>query len=324
VAAVENQKLFGRPDHHREHRHHGSSAGLSVSDISGGSSSGSSPRPEYRYHTPTESMSSNGSSYASDIRTASSVSTPPLSGSPERVAQKLAAAAAAAAAAADGPPSGLKLDVHAATQQSHAEEGSGLNRADGGYRDRPSISGVERARFADATVLSPQTYVSEASFSRRGGGSSSSSNSNSNGSGQAAKSIARGMSGSTSSDSRRPSEAPDSRRPSTKTSRGPCRGCGEDIVGGKSVSSADGRLTGRYHKQCKEKELCLFLGPRCPAFWRCASVWLTLCVSVRFRLRNVPETLHDVGVLRAQRPAVLRATLPHSQQLAMPGVRSRH
>ncbi|KAI5793111.1 hypothetical protein EDC01DRAFT_85297 [Geopyxis carbonaria] len=35
----------------------------------------------------------------------------------------------------------------------------------------------------------------------------------------------------------------------TPTSKGPCRGCGEIIIG-KSISSADGRLTGRYHKQC--------------------------------------------------------------------------
>lgn len=31
--------------------------------------------------------------------------------------------------------------------------------------------------------------------------------------------------------------------------RGPCRGCGEVILG-KSISSADGRLTGRYHRGC--------------------------------------------------------------------------
>ncbi|KAL4806257.1 hypothetical protein BDV18DRAFT_124980 [Aspergillus unguis] len=31
--------------------------------------------------------------------------------------------------------------------------------------------------------------------------------------------------------------------------RGPCRGCGEMIMG-KSISSADGRLTGRYHRGC--------------------------------------------------------------------------
>lgn len=39
---------------------------------------------------------------------------------------------------------------------------------------------------------------------------------------------------------------PPPRRPPTK---GNCKGCSEPIKG-KSVSSADGRLTGRYHKQC--------------------------------------------------------------------------
>ncbi|GFN21030.1 hypothetical protein AtubIFM56815_011397 [Aspergillus tubingensis] len=37
-------------------------------------------------------------------------------------------------------------------------------------------------------------------------------------------------------------------RPSPRP-KGPCRGCGEMIMG-KSVSSADGRLTGRYHRAC--------------------------------------------------------------------------
>jgi uncharacterized CHY-type Zn-finger protein len=44
---------------------------------------------------------------------------------------------------------------------------------------------------------------------------------------------------------RRPSNA--ERRPST--AKGNCKGCSEPIKG-KSISSADGRLTGRYHKQC--------------------------------------------------------------------------
>lgn len=43
------------------------------------------------------------------------------------------------------------------------------------------------------------------------------------------------------------------RRPPTRsgTSKGTCRGCSQMIMAGeKSVSSADGRLTGRYHKRC--------------------------------------------------------------------------
>lgn len=38
-------------------------------------------------------------------------------------------------------------------------------------------------------------------------------------------------------------------RPPQSKPRGPCRGCGE-IIMGKSISSADGRLTGRYHRDC--------------------------------------------------------------------------
>jgi hypothetical protein len=41
----------------------------------------------------------------------------------------------------------------------------------------------------------------------------------------------------------------------TLTSKGSCRGCGEQISG-KSISSADGRLTGRYHKQCFSCQTC--------------------------------------------------------------------
>ena len=44
------------------------------------------------------------------------------------------------------------------------------------------------------------------------------------------------------------------RRPGT-VNKGNCRGCGE-LIQGKSVSSADGRLTGRYHKQCFVCQTC--------------------------------------------------------------------
>ena len=39
------------------------------------------------------------------------------------------------------------------------------------------------------------------------------------------------------------------RDPAVQPARGYCRGCG-DAITGKSISSADGRLTGRYHKAC--------------------------------------------------------------------------
>lgn len=55
--------------------------------------------------------------------------------------------------------------------------------------------------------------------------------------------------------------SPPSLVPALKTRRAPfgnkgqCKGCGEFIVG-KSVSSADGRLTGRYHKSCFKCATC--------------------------------------------------------------------
>lgn len=48
-------------------------------------------------------------------------------------------------------------------------------------------------------------------------------------------------------------EAPARKR--TPVSKGKCRGCHEDIYG-KSISSADGQLTGRYHKQCFVCKTC--------------------------------------------------------------------
>ena len=49
-----------------------------------------------------------------------------------------------------------------------------------------------------------------------------------------------------------PSRLPHRPRPLDK---GPCRGCGE-LIRGKSISSADGRLTGKYHKGCFVCKTC--------------------------------------------------------------------
>ena len=51
-----------------------------------------------------------------------------------------------------------------------------------------------------------------------------------------------------------PSSNSAARRPVT-AHKGNCRGCGE-LIRGKSVSSADGRLTGRYHKACFVCKTC--------------------------------------------------------------------
>ena len=55
-----------------------------------------------------------------------------------------------------------------------------------------------------------------------------------------------------------PAQTPAEGRPArraTSGNKGNCRGCGE-IIKGKSVSSADGRLSGRYHKRCFVCKTC--------------------------------------------------------------------
>ena len=49
--------------------------------------------------------------------------------------------------------------------------------------------------------------------------------------------------------------APNRGHKRTPTAKGPCRGCGEQIIG-KSISSADGRLSGRYHRACFVCQTC--------------------------------------------------------------------
>jgi hypothetical protein len=64
------------------------------------------------------------------------------------------------------------------------------------------------------------------------------------------------LSPSPSRSAERPRTAPENkpvRRPTT--AKGNCKGCGEPIKG-PSVKSADGRLTGRYHKQCFRCKTC--------------------------------------------------------------------
>lgn len=57
------------------------------------------------------------------------------------------------------------------------------------------------------------------------------------------------------SHSRSHSKKPSLMHKRTATSKGFCRGCDQPIVG-KSISSADGRLTGRYHKNCFVCQTC--------------------------------------------------------------------
>ncbi|KAL9084121.1 MAG: hypothetical protein Q9159_005416 [Coniocarpon cinnabarinum] len=52
-----------------------------------------------------------------------------------------------------------------------------------------------------------------------------------------------------------PSRRPNLSRSKSTASKGQCRGCNQDITG-KSVKAADGRLTGRWHKECFSCKTC--------------------------------------------------------------------
>lgn len=146
------------------------------------------------YHTSTPSQSSSGSGWGSDTRTRSSRSSPPASGSPDRLQRKWGGGESnAKSARVTKWPSQTELADRAPALQPP---------------ESPLDPAIKGGMFLKNPRHGPQSVTA----------------------------------------------APESpvvspRRP-TKASRGDCRGCGEAIRG-KSVSSADGRLTGRYHKQCK-------------------------------------------------------------------------
>ncbi|KAI9823715.1 MAG: hypothetical protein M1832_002272 [Thelocarpon impressellum] len=169
------------------------------------------------YHTPTESQSSNGSGYGSDTRTGSSRSTPPL---PEQLDRSRRA---------PDPPR---------FESSPKDYGNpyGATYADAGpygIQNKPPSVSLSRIDAGQETVKTPRDWFADP----YGGGFKATDPDGSRG--------------------RTPPREPEPqrRRPSA-ASKGNCRGCSEPIKG-KSVSSADGRLTGRYHRQCFVCRTCM-------------------------------------------------------------------
>ena len=101
------------------------------------------------------------------------------------------------------------------------------------------------------------------------------------------------------------------RRPGTG-SKHICRGCNEKIVG-RSIKAQDGRLTGRYHRQCKSH----------PSFPSCHH-YSQLTISHRLRLQNLPRDLCHRRLLRPQQRPLLRTPLPPSEQQSLHLLRPRH
>ena len=195
------------------------------------------------YHSSTESSSSNDSS-GSDIKTSSSRSSPPLSESPQRPKRK------ADTTRLDNLLSEFRLDLENVpnldppvssrtgqppsfsrpmyTQPSPHRESTKLSPTSGSKpasRDGP-------APF-QAPTTSPNDYFSPTYPTQQGT-----------------------LHGSPAlSPLPPPPQAPLPRPRKPRANKGKCKGCGELIMG-KSVSSADGRLTGRYHKACFVCKTC--------------------------------------------------------------------
>ena len=183
------------------------------------------------YHTPHESTSSNDS-YSSGLKSGSSRSSPPLNDSPLRSV---------------GPSSvqdqvndlfnGFQFDVE---RRPSFEEPSGLEVCplNPSIVARPNASPhlpyEEKTRESEFVVTSPQHHLASSAAPPSDYLRVSPTPTN-----------PPPISMSSSSSPQRPRTA----------NKGNCRGCGE-LIKGKSVSSADGRLTGRYHKQCFVCKTC--------------------------------------------------------------------
>jgi hypothetical protein len=162
------------------------------------------------YHTPTESQSSSGSAN-SDGKTGSSRSSPPLSDSSGRIARK--------------PLKTTNIDNLMEDIQESMETLQARDNVSKKLPPPPITSQYNRLdpsfghdNYMPESPMDPAVQGGYISRDPRGPYSSQSSG-------------------------RLPIRAP------TAGSKGTCRGCREPIIG-KSVSSADGRLTGRYHKHC--------------------------------------------------------------------------
>ncbi|KAI9759798.1 MAG: hypothetical protein M4579_002097 [Chaenotheca gracillima] len=182
------------------------------------------------YHTPRESHSSSGSSYGSDIKTGSSRSSPPLSDVPEHDTRQ--------------PSKPASIDnLMSEIQTSMQDFGPGLGPPGGPPGSRRPPPSAQQPRSPNVPLSPfPESPLDPAI---RGGYFQRPSFDDSSQAGSETPKTEASLS--------------PKRRP-TAAVKGNCRGCGEPIRG-KSVSSADGQLTGRYHKHCQSKH------PLPPLLW---------------------------------------------------------
>ena len=184
--------------------------------------------PHNPYHTPHESTSSD-ESFNSGVKSGSSRSSPPLNDSPQRVRGQLDNTRV------NNMFNGFRFDV----DNSPALEDAPVpaTSANGPFKPMPTNSSID-------TSLNKPSPVPRDDLPARYGTPASSPD----------EYVVSSFTPQSSNLQVAPAPTlPAPRAPSPRRAReghkGNCRGCGE-LIRGKSVSSADGRLTGRYHKQC--------------------------------------------------------------------------
>ncbi|KAL8995964.1 MAG: hypothetical protein Q9169_004411 [Polycauliona sp. 2 TL-2023] len=197
------------------------------------------------YHTPTESNSSNESS-GSDSRSVSSRSTPPMSGSPQRGKRR---------PSHGGQIDHLLQEFRFGTEQMPVvQEPIPSRRAAPPSFSRPMYpQASDPSQPSDnAANLSLDSPTDPATLPRRPGLVSAPSDLNAP--------IVPLQNGNLRLSPAPPPPPPPAVpvspvRRATTVNKGKCRGCNE-LIKGKSVSSADGRLSGRYHRSCFVCKTC--------------------------------------------------------------------
>jgi len=182
------------------------------------------------YHTPTESVSSSGS-YGSDAKSGSSRSSPPLSDASTRPLTNSFNV---------DHVGNSRTDVHSSVDslQSREINAPRSKEAPQSVSNPIHLRPMELLPEVDHKMETPESPMDPAIQG-----------------GRLSPFPLSSCHLPSSAPTQGPDLAPPPARRSTTTNKGNCRGCGE-LIRGKSVSSADGRLTGRYHKQCFVCKTC--------------------------------------------------------------------
>lgn len=211
-------------------------------------------RRDDAYHQPHESTSSN-ESYSSGVKSGSSVSTPHEStSSNESYSFAMNGDTLRASPPLNESPKSRNADASGDNHASDMFKGFIFDVEQSATLEEPASRGNERTTdyLQPSTIKAPAPLrTTNPSFPRHGEALVQNNSPATSPDDYMVPSFASQLnhlrvSPAPAAQSRYPEST--ARRPSP-ANKGSCRGCG-DLIRGKSVSSADGRLTGRYHKQC--------------------------------------------------------------------------